>query len=331
MTTMQPNNGPRCRECSYDLQGLVDPDRCPECGLRITPSMLEPILQREPDPGDAIERSGIGIIGACTWCSALLLSGLMLKPFIGGLIIMVFLLASIARFLGWLRLSRGPLRRFDTTRFELFARGTTFLELGYLIVVLALWFGPWKVHIVLWWLVTAAGVLIGALGIAGPAIASALVGRRAEDPMLQGVGIIATVASLIACLTSLATLFISFGILARGTPASGTESLVFYGVLGTTLALTAVAAHFGRIAIIGIQSVLLEAFIEHTSDRIQGTTVGGKWIAAQTRRGPRTFPEPVESEPIPLSPRKPPPRNRQGPESQDPESQEPESQEPESS
>ena len=313
MSSNQTNNGPRCRECGYDLQGLIDPDRCPECGSKVTASMLEPLVEPDPDAGDAIERSGLGIIGACTWCSALLLSGLMLKPYIGALMIVVFFLGSIARFQGWLRLYRGPLRRFDTTKFELFARGTTFFELGYLLVLLTMWFGPWKIHIVLWWLVTGVGVLIGALGIAGPAIASTLLGRRVEDPILQGVGIVSTVASLVACLTSLVTLFISFGILARGTPASGTESLMYYGLLGTTLLFTAVAAHFGRVAIVGIQSVLLESFIDHGSDRIEGARVGGAWIAARSRRRPMSSPETVESEPIPLSPRKPPRRNREDP------------------
>ena len=309
----QNNSGLRCRECDYDLQGLIDPQRCPECGGSITASMLEPVGERHLDAGDAVERSGLGLIGAGTWCSALLLSGLLLKPYIGGLIGVIFLLGSIARFLGWLRFHRGPLRRFDSTRFEYVLRGVTFIEIGFLLVLLTLWFGPWTIHIVVWWLVTAVGVLIGALDIAGPAIAAMRVGRQVEDPVLSGVGIITTVACLVACAASLATLVISFGIMARGTPASGVESGVFYGLLGTTLLFTATGAHFGRIAILGIQSVLLEFFIDQAGSPIEGARVGGAWIPARLGRRPKIVSKPADSEPIPLSPRKPPRRDRSGP------------------
>ena len=315
MSSDHAKHGVRCHECGYSLQGLVGPERCPECGGKITESMLEPIIERETDPGDAVERSGLGIIGACTWCSALLLCGLMLKPHLGALIIVASLFLSIARFQGWLRLHRGPLRRFDATRFELVVRITTILELGFLLLVLILWFGPWTIPISIWTLVTGIGVVIGVIGIAGPAMAAALVGKRVHDPILLWVGIVSVIASLVAGLASLVTLAISFGVQLRRNQANDAESLLYFGMLATTLLFGIIAAHFGRVAINGIQSVLLESFIERRSSGIDGARVGGAWISARTGRRPVAFNEPVESDPLPLSPSKPPRRDQSRPDS----------------
>ena len=141
----------RCAACGYDLRGLVDPDRCPECGGTVTASMLAPVVASEPDAGDAIERSGLGLIAAATWCSAIPLSGLMLKPYVGGLLVVVFLFGTLARLVGWYRFRRGPLRAFDEIRFEMVVRVVTFLELGLLVAILTLTFGPWPIPLVAWW------------------------------------------------------------------------------------------------------------------------------------------------------------------------------------
>ncbi|MBC03929.1 MAG: hypothetical protein CMJ34_11605 [Phycisphaerae bacterium] len=272
--------------------------------------MLVPVVPRELDAGDAVEGSGLWIIAACTWCSALPLSGLMLKPYIGAMIIVAFTLGALARLQGWLRLHRGPLHRHDSTGFELFVRGVTFLELAFMLTLVVLWFGPWSVHITVWWLVAAVGIVIGAVDIAAPSIAASILGRQVEDPMLVSVGIVSAIAGLVSCVTSLAGLFVSFGLQARATPPSGAETMVFNGLLAGTLLFTAIAAHFGRVAILGIQSVLLERFIDDQSDHEEGARIGGAWIPARTGRRRTPPPDAVESDPIPLSPRKPPRRRR---------------------
>lgn len=304
----------RCGACGYDLRGLLDPDRCPECGTEVTVSMLEPVARSEPDAGDAIERSGIGIIAAATWASFVPLSGLMLKPYIGGLLVVIFLFGSLARLAGWIRFLRGPLREFDEIRFELVVRIVTFLELGLVLAIIAGAFGPWAIPLEAWWGLATIATLIGGWGIVLPAISTILLGRRVADPVLRGVGfatIIATGLSipLIAVATSL-----SFSLRISGTPPTDAQTIFFYGCLVTGLALAAIAAHLGRIAITGLQSVLLELFVAKTSDRPRRVKIGGAWISAMRGPRPEVVHDSVDAESIPLSPRKPPVRGRNHPE-----------------
>jgi hypothetical protein len=283
------NGGPRCPECGYHLRGLNDSNRCPECGAGITAAKLRPILERDADAGDAVERSGLGLIAACTWCSALLLCGLILKPYLGGLILFVFLLASLARLQGWMRWRRGPI-----------------LELGFALVMLVLTFGPWTIPMNAWTLVGSIGVLIGGIDIAAPAIFAARLGRRMDDPVLKMIGIAGGLLGLLTILPSLIAMVLSNSLQMRGTPFQTIEGVVVSTCIGTSLLGTAISAHLGRIAIAGLQSTLLESFIERHSNQHAGFRVGGAWISTEAGRGGEDDLSTPDAPAIPLSPRKPP-------------------------
>ncbi|MCP4833975.1 MAG: hypothetical protein GY895_04355 [Phycisphaera sp.] len=315
MTTTDPTDfEARCGACEYDLRGLIDPDRCPECGTKVTVSMLEPAIASEPDAGDAIERSGLGIIAAATWASFIPLSGLMLKPYIGGLLVVIFLFGSLARLVGWIRFLRGPLREFDDIRFELVVRIVTFLEIGLLAVIVIGALGRWTIPIDMWWGLVTIGTLIGGSAIALPAFSTILLGRRVSDPVLRGVGFATIIATGLSVPLILVATFVSFNLQVRRTPPSDVQTIIYFGSLVTGLALAAIAAHLGRIAITGLQSVLLELFIAKTSDRPRRVRIGGAWISADKGPRPEIVHDPVDAEPIPLSPRKPPVRDRNHPE-----------------
>lgn len=268
--------------------------------------MLRPILERDADAGDAVERSGLGLIAACTWCSALLLCGLILKPYLGGLILFVFLLASLARLQGWMRWRRGPLRDFDEMDFGRIIRLMTMLELGFALVMLVLTFGPWTIPMNAWTLIGSIGVLIGGIDIAAPAIFAARLGRRMDDPVLKLIGVAGGLLGLLTILPSLIAMFFSNSLQMRGTPFQTIEGVVVSTCIGTSLLGTAISAHLGRIAIAGLQSTLLESFIESRSNQHAGVRVGGAWISTEAGRGGEDDPSTPDAPAIPLSPRKPP-------------------------
>lgn len=314
MTTLDAESKPvPCPECGYDLRGHGDAGRCPECGRTITESDLDDAGLAPPDPATAVERSGLGLVAAASWSSAILLSGLLELPLIGGVLLLAAFFGCLARLIGAVRLRRGPLPLDEDPRLAPIIAWITSLELALVTSLVLVVLGIVPVPRIGWIALLGTGIVLGGGSLATLGWRSHRVGRATGHRVLGFVGGLGTVLPLLAVLASLA---INGHRVMRPRPGTGIVQLdeaILVGGVALCVLLAVAAAHVVRVALLGVQSILLDEFLERRDADIDGMKVGGSWIRLPGSSTVASDPLPREpsEDPLPLAPRRPPVRSRE--------------------